>query len=217
PKATNYVSIAKLMGAVQGHWVIDPRIIIPAALLPPLSPGETQNGRKNLSLRTQTGAIKADVTLVPSISDPDYKNKPETQRVAAFEAHTMNGSVSFNLVRTARLPVKVALYTPNGAIKLSIPRSFRGVINGVCGCGSTKVSDEVNSQVSFSQDNGNLHQLFVGGMDSGPTSPTSVGDEVTAETRVGHIQISYDDEHEVDVGRSGSSGGILSTIWNAIF
>lgn len=90
------VSTSKLSGSIKGTWVVDPAIIIPAPLLPNLCPGETEETRRNLYLKTNNGAIAADVTLVPRASVRDGR-----QRVT-LAASTLNGSVKFSLVRISR-------------------------------------------------------------------------------------------------------------------
>ena len=91
PRAGNFVSVSKLNGAIRGAWAIDPSLLVPPALLHPLERGEMERSKKNLSLKTNNGAITADVTLVTGFSG--------SGRAAAFEASTYNGAVRFSLVR----------------------------------------------------------------------------------------------------------------------
>lgn len=97
-KPTNMVFISKLSGSVKGFWVIDPAIVIPAALLPKSQYpnfGLTDEPRTNLLLKTNNGAIAADVTLVPRASE---SIKDGRSRIT-LAATTFNGSVKFALVR----------------------------------------------------------------------------------------------------------------------
>ena len=95
-RPSNFISISKINGAVQGTWVINPGLVLPSALLPPLEKGETEETRKNLSLDSRNGAIDADVYVLPPPSTSSALVKPR-QRVT-IHAKSWNGAVTVKLV-----------------------------------------------------------------------------------------------------------------------
>ena len=123
----------------------------------------------------------------------------------------------------ARLPFKLSADSLNGAISISIPRSFRGVIVGATFSGSVKLSDEVNAQVLYEKTDGRARRIFIGEFDQEDFAAGNewLGDEVNADTKSGSVKIRYEDEGESSPDEGGSnkarSQGLLTKIWEAIF
>ncbi|RXW22758.1 hypothetical protein EST38_g3118 [Candolleomyces aberdarensis] len=226
PKASKFVSLAKPNGAIKGTWSIDPSLIVPAPFLPPLQRGETDQSRKNLYLKTNNGAITADVTLVTGLS----RSTSDARSAVSFEALTFNGSVKFSLRETspgqARLPMKINIESLNGAIHVSVPRSFRGIVVGTTFNGNTKPSEEIASQIQFDTEDGRTRRFFIGDFSAEDFSSGSnwAGDEVNANTKSGSIKIRFVDEIDPTPSTSDagiyypkSTGGFFSRIWDALF
>ncbi|KAJ7240604.1 hypothetical protein C8J57DRAFT_1727137 [Mycena rebaudengoi] len=51
-KPTNFLSLRRTNNSISGAYLIDPRLKIPASLLEPLAPDETEETRRNLFLHT---------------------------------------------------------------------------------------------------------------------------------------------------------------------
>lgn len=223
PKASNFVSVSKANGAIKGAWAIDPSLPVPSLLLPPLERGETERSRRNFYLQTNNGAITADVTLVTGLSG-------SSRSAAAFEASTYNGSVKFSLREAspgqARPPVKIKLESLNGAIHISVPRSFRGIVVGTTFNGNTKPSEEVAAEIQFDKEDGRTRRIFIGDFNLQDFTSGSnwEGDEVNANTKSGSIKIRYVDEmdpiapsFDASHNYSRSTGGLFSRLWDALF
>ncbi|RXW22747.1 hypothetical protein EST38_g3117 [Candolleomyces aberdarensis] len=215
PKATNFVSLFKLNGSVKGTWVINPTIPLPAPFLQPVDPSQTENVRKNLYLKSHNGAVSADVSLVPTVSDE--ASRVEQSSFVVLEAETFNGSVTLKLHELtsaypgkSRLPLRIKLNTYNGSVYVKIPRSFRGMILSQCWWGSTKLSAQVKAQVAYERDEGRIKRMFIGELDETDFSESSwSGDELNAETRNGNVYVKYEDEEEEQ--------GFWSKLWGTIF
>lgn len=224
-RPTNFVSVSKVSGSVKGTWVVDPAIVIPTPLLPALYPGETEATRRNFFLKTNNGAIVAEVTMIPRALAKDGR-----QRVT-FGASTLNGAVRFTFHEAKtdevpappRMPFKLAAESLNGAISVTIPRSFRGIIFGATFNGSVKLSDAVNAQVMYEKADGMGRRIFVGDFDQDDFAEGNewLGDEVDAKTKSGNIKIRYEDEGETapdeGVSNKARSQGLFSKMWGAMF
>lgn len=194
-KSTKYVKISKDSGSIKGSWIIDRDLSIPA----PLRASSLGEPEHNLFLKTACGAIQADVTVVPCIDNSEVKQS------VMIEAYTNSGSIKMNLhdgasqfrSRTARPPVKSTLHSDCGAIRIRVPRTFRGIISAMSLCGSVRLSEEVKAQVHFSQDDNRRRRFFVGEFDDKDlVLETWAGDEMDAVSKCGSIHVSYDDEDE---------------------
>jgi hypothetical protein len=96
-KPSNFVYLSNTNSKIQGKWVVDPAFVIPWNFLPPLSSGETELTRKNLSLRSTNGLVQADVFVLPTSVDA-IAAKQLRQRVL-IHASSTNGRVQLNIVR----------------------------------------------------------------------------------------------------------------------
>lgn len=65
-EATNFVQMIRKEGSVKGTWIIDPTLVIPPALLPPLPDGAAEGDRKNLHLQSKEGSVYGDVYIKPT-------------------------------------------------------------------------------------------------------------------------------------------------------
>ncbi|PPR05493.1 hypothetical protein CVT26_009060 [Gymnopilus dilepis] len=206
-RPSNFISISKINGAVQGTWVINPGLVLPSALLPPLEKGETEETRKNLSLDSRNGAIDADVYVLPPPSTSSALVKPR-QRVTVH-AKSWNGAVTVKLhdlqdPDTSRLPIHVACHTTNGAINVYIPRSFRGIINIKTKNGSPRYSEAVRNLIVPISDIHGVHRSFMGQFDPSQWEGDSewLGDELNAESWNGSVKVFFEDEADANMSSS---------------
>ena len=96
-KPSNFVYLSKTNSKIRGSWVVDPAVVIPRDFLPPLTSGETELTRKNLSLRSTNGSIHADVFVLPTSAEV-IAAKQLRGRVL-IHASSTNGSILMNIVR----------------------------------------------------------------------------------------------------------------------
>lgn len=96
-KPSNFVYLSNTNSKIQGKWVVDPALVIPRNFLPPLSSGETELTRKNLSLRSTNGLVHADVFVLPTSAEA-IAAKQLRQRVL-IHASSTNGRIQLNIVR----------------------------------------------------------------------------------------------------------------------
>lgn len=81
--------------------MIDPTLVIPPALLPPLAEGETEDTRRNLMLDSKNGTVDADVYILPLRSESSAVMK-QRQRTTIL-AKSWNGSVTTKIVSSFAL------------------------------------------------------------------------------------------------------------------
>ena len=94
---SNFVYLSNTNSKIQGKWVVDPALVIPRTFLPPLSSGETELTRKNLSLRSTNGLVHADVFVLPTSADAILAKRLR-ERVL-IHASSTNGRIQLNIVR----------------------------------------------------------------------------------------------------------------------
>lgn len=184
PGATNFTSIHYKNDKIGSHFIIDTSLDVPEALLAPLPTGATQ--RPNLSLHSNNGSVRADVSLVAG----------SAQR-ANLELDTANGKIMFKLTsRANRQPFKLKATTRNGSIIIALPQDFIGPLQFSTRNGKIKVSDELQRVfVTFTD-----KTAFIGDWQAAGFSDFAKweGDEVEAETVNGKIVFCYAGDQRVD-------------------
>jgi hypothetical protein len=140
---TNCVSDRRLNENIKKAYIIDPSI-----------PDNAQ-GKTNLDLYTVNGNVDIHVAVVHaagnSMANDRAKLKVETtsgnvtvkwhEPPAQFYPHDENGTV-------VRRPVDLAARTTNGAIRVEIPRSFVGIIEGATTNGKLRLSSELKRKMT---------------------------------------------------------------------
>ena len=96
---SNFVYISNTNSKIQGKWVVDPALVIPRNFLPPLSSGETELTRKNLSLKSTNGLVHADVFVLPTSANAIVTRRLR-ERVL-IHASSTNGRIQMNIVRNS--------------------------------------------------------------------------------------------------------------------
>ena len=89
-KTVNFVSIIRQHSSVKETLIIDPSLLIPPFLRPPLSLGETEETRKNLRLESTHGHVNADVTLIQNTNGDTHSSK-KNSRVTMLMRSTHGG------------------------------------------------------------------------------------------------------------------------------
>jgi hypothetical protein len=96
-KPSNFVYLSNTNSKIQGKWVVDPALVIPWDFLPPLSTGETELTRKNLSLGSTNGLVHADVFVLPTSADVIAAKR--LRKRVFLHASSTNGRIQMNIVR----------------------------------------------------------------------------------------------------------------------
>lgn len=111
-KPSNFVRLSRSNSSVKGVWIVDPSMIIPAAFLPPLEGGQTEEMRENLYLFSKNGAVDAEVYLLPRTVPVEERShgaasvvdtKPALRPQVIFRARSSNGSVTLKIVSALSL------------------------------------------------------------------------------------------------------------------
>lgn len=74
-RTANYVSITRTHSSVKETLIIDPSLFIPPFLRPPLTSGETEETRRNLTLESTHGNVNADITLVENTNTETHSSQ----------------------------------------------------------------------------------------------------------------------------------------------
>lgn len=209
-KPSNYVSITRNNGSVKNVWVLDPSLNIPASLLPPLSPEETEETRRNFDLKTFNGAIEADISITPY--DYTRDSKQVSRKRTTIYVRSSNGGIMTKLHTpfAPRLPFYFNIFAQNGAVHVHIPRSFHGLLTIKTWNGSTKFSPETTVHLTTFSEVDRTRRCFIGDYSELTDDGEWQGDEVIVEARNGSVKVQYDDEvQEKGERKSGFFGRLF--------
>ena len=106
---------------IQGPMVVDPNMVLPETLLPPLTSGETV--RPNLHLESQYGRVDSDVWVLDTQLNGDAKPK----RVRLEFGGTYAG-VHLRLHSLGNVPCDIAVDAAHNTTMLTLPHDFVGMI-----------------------------------------------------------------------------------------
>ncbi|KAG6864150.1 hypothetical protein C0991_012005 [Blastosporella zonata] len=186
----------EIYAAVKGTWLLDPSLTIPNMLLPPLSPDETPETRKNLALRAGNGPIDVDITFASHDARmcPNLDKKSRTR--STLYANASNGAVTLRIhaPHSTRLPFYLKVEAANGAVNIYVPRSFNGLVSVTRWNGSSKFSASVGTNVTAFSDIDKTYKCFIGDYSSIVDGEEWKGDEVVVEARNGSVKLYYVDE-----------------------
>ncbi|KAJ7048237.1 hypothetical protein C8F01DRAFT_1193551 [Mycena amicta] len=194
-KPTNHLSLDRRNGRIEGAFVIDPRLKVLAQMLARLEKDETDDTRRNLSLRAlaQDGSIDADVWV---LSDDDNDNDEKVRgRVRIWASARKGVSLRLHSAHAPRAPpLTLSLHSNDGSISLSLPRTF---------CGPLISSDGVR-------------KCFVGsGWADAPGKWT--GDEAQVDSDHGNVWIQFDDEEQEKKASFAVFMGVLGVVFVLVF
>ncbi|KAG7086903.1 hypothetical protein E1B28_002821 [Marasmius oreades] len=193
-RAVNYISINKPLGSIDCTYLLDPTIHIPSSLLPKLEPGQTEDDRKNLSLKTKLGTIVANIHLL------HREGSVSTTKRTTLECKTTLGTMVVKIDATpskTRPPFHLKAQTQSGTIDLQLPRSFRGFLTITTTIGTVTLSPEVHQANRWIHTGsaGRVRRGFLGDSSSlddvGLASGSWNGDEVVIETAMGSVDVSF--------------------------
>lgn len=192
--ASNFIAIDHQSRNIKGKYLVDPTLVIPAALLPPTNPGED---RKNLALRTDNGEVNVEITVPPV---ENYNGR------VTLDIESGNGAIKCGLHRSLNHPpIFLHAQSLNGEIVIRLPRTFHGTVTATTNNGAITVSDAIASHRKHHSDTKNMTRFFIG--DDAPlrTDSTWSSDELVVETHNGGIKFYYDDDPK------------LRSLWTRLF
>ncbi|KAL4068514.1 hypothetical protein V8B97DRAFT_835660 [Scleroderma yunnanense] len=211
-KPTNFLYVDERDGAIKGTYVIDPKLHIPDAYLPPLNTGEK---RKNVYLHTRDGSVDVDLWIVgrKDLETPHSEKAPHPMSRTNMHVSSRDGSVAVKVNAIDNIhPFSLEAASRDGRVTVLIPRSFHGPLVLKSKHGNCALSDGVlgNSIQLGTVDYtkrffvGDLSAVTTSGSGSGSDSVLGTdfgstewaGDELRAETRDGRVKVKYVDEVE---------------------
>ncbi|TFK65133.1 hypothetical protein BDN72DRAFT_773752, partial [Pluteus cervinus] len=202
-KPTNFLYIHRKHDSIKESVAIDPTLMIPSVLLPPLPLGQV---RENLKVESTHGSINLDIWLVPGATE-SLNTILRGRAVLAVKSE--HGSINTQLVIPGpRPPIHLTLTNQNGSIQAHLPRSFTGLIFISTRHGSVKFSDSLQSQLTPFGEMKNERKYFLGDLATW-ADPNSewVGDELVLTTTHGSIKVAYEDGNGEGFGGSAYSRG----------
>jgi len=195
-KAVNYVSISRLHSSIKETLTIDPSVVVPPFLRPPLLPGETEDTRQNLRLESTHGDVYADVTLVENSENPLEITSPQRNKRVIMSMETTHGAVTAKIHGPPnRTSFFLRAQSSYGNIFLHIPPTFQGPITISHRHGSVRLSDRVDQNLTTFGEVDNTRRCFLG--DFSEWDDSCCGDELVIDVRHGNVNIHYDDDHAV--------------------
>ncbi|KAL0565062.1 hypothetical protein V5O48_016970 [Marasmius crinis-equi] len=188
-RAVNYIAINKPLGSIDCKYVLDPAIQIPTSFLPKLGPGQTEEDRKNLSLKTKVGTVVAEIML-------QHREGSVLKRRTLLECKTTVGTMILKVDATPspnRPPFQLKATTQSGTVLLYLPTSFRGFLTVTTTIGTVSLSREVIAVNRWLSTTGRVRKAFIGDASQLRDSELEAwnGDEVIIETTVGSVEIAY--------------------------
>ncbi|KAF9240444.1 hypothetical protein BU15DRAFT_87655 [Melanogaster broomeanus] len=206
-KPCNLITLIEKDSAIRGAYVIDPRLQVPANLLPPLITGQTEAERKNLYLHTRDGTVDISIWLI----GPNAKavaTPPKKRTTMSVSSNDGSVTVRVNSVDVVD-PFLLDVFARDGRVTVLLPQSFRGPLFLKARHGKNELSEGLLRNSTCLGTAEGTTRYFVGDFQAA-TGPRWEGDELKVETRDGKIRVRYVDEIEA----SSSKGGFFSRVFS---
>ncbi|KAG1729510.1 uncharacterized protein EDB91DRAFT_811235 [Suillus paluster] len=209
-KPTNYLNLFSEHSSMKGEYVIDPCMSIPASLLPPLRPEESEADRKNLCLRSTNGSVNAEVWLLRARDGQPYDPKRPAKRTI-LDVSSEHGAV---IVRVQTIhgaaPFLLTISAKNGTANVTLPRSFHGLLLLSTRHGSVSLADTLSENCTHLSQVDLTRRYFVGDLSMVNDSDWT-GDELRVEAEHGRIRVKYiEEDTKAD---HTSKGGLLTRLF----
>ncbi|KAJ6463397.1 hypothetical protein C8R45DRAFT_841070, partial [Mycena sanguinolenta] len=177
-KPTNYISLTRRLGEVNGTFVLDPTLQIPLSLRNPL------RSKAHLNISVFMGEVEAVVYIVGSESLPsgDKTRIEVSARMGTTKLHAPE----------RRAPISVSVNSRLGETTLLLPRSFRGPLRQSNKLGEITLSPALKARAaSFG------NRLFIGEWtEEEAKAKVWPGDEAVVDSALGSIYVGYSDEQK---------------------
>ncbi|KAJ7488145.1 hypothetical protein FB451DRAFT_1529256 [Mycena latifolia] len=197
-RPTNLLLLDRGNSPLKGSYVIDPRIVISQALLPPLAPDEE---RRNAVLRTTAGPIDVDLSVVGEAGC-----KPVEVLIESG-----NGTIAARLHAAdfARPPLRVRVQSAHGHMAVHLPRSFRGPVTLRTRSPTVRLSAPLAAEITPLSEADNTRRCFIGDFSAYTDAEAWAGDELRVESSAyGSVRFSFDDEPKASsLPAMGVNGG----------
>ncbi|KAG2140684.1 hypothetical protein DEU56DRAFT_289787 [Suillus clintonianus] len=209
-KPTNYLHLFNENSSVKGEFVIDPCMDIPTSLLPPIGPEEDEADRKNLSLHSTNGSVNAQIWLLSARDPQPFDSKKPTKRTI-LDVGSEHGSVTVR-VQTIHgaAPFLLTISARNGAVNVTLPRSFIGLLLLTNKHGSISLADNLSENCTHLSQVDSTRRYFVGDLSMVDDSGWA-GDELRVEGKNGQIRVKYFEE--LTSADNTSKGGLLNRLF----
>ncbi|KAF7324368.1 hypothetical protein MSAN_02523300 [Mycena sanguinolenta] len=179
-KPTNYISLTRRLGEVNGTFVLDPTLQIPLSLRNPL------RSKAHVNISAFMGEIKAVVYVVGSESLPSGDK-------TRIEVSARMGSTKLVLhAPERRAPISVSVNSRFGETTLLLPRSFHGPLHQSNKLGEITLSPALKARAaSFG------NRLFIGEWtEEEAKAKIWPGDEAAVDSALGTVYVGYSDEQK---------------------
>ncbi|KAG2358139.1 hypothetical protein BDR07DRAFT_1295789 [Suillus spraguei] len=209
-KPTNHLHLFSEHSSIKGEYVIDPGMNIPSSLLPPLRPEESETNRKNLSLHSKNGYVKAEIWLLGAQDAQPFDSKRSTKRTI-LDMCSDHGSVTA-WIHTIHgvAPFLLTISSKNGAVSVALPRSFNGLLLLTTRHGSVSLTDTLSANCTHLSQVDLTRRYFVGDLSAVDESDWT-GDELRVEAPHGNIKIKYVEEQTT--ADNTNKKGLLSRLF----
>lgn len=208
-KPTNHLHLFNECSSINGEYVIDTGMSIPSYLLPPLGPEESEENRKNLSLHSKHGSVTAEIWLL-GVRDAQPFDSKRTKRTT-LDICSQNGSVTARVHTIHEVaPFLLTISATNGAVNVTLPRSFHGLLLLTTKLGSVSLTDTLSNNCTHLSQVKSTRKYFVGDFSKVDDSEWT-GDEVRVESEQGNIKIKYFEEHSS--AGNANKGGLLKRLF----
>ncbi|KAG1763301.1 hypothetical protein EDD22DRAFT_887538 [Suillus occidentalis] len=209
-KPTNHLHLFNEHSSINGEYVIDTGMNIPNHLLPPLGPEESEENRKNLSLHSKSGSVTAKIWLLGIRDAQPFDSKNPTKRTT-LDISSHYGSVTARVHTIHRVaPFLLTISARNGAVNVTLPRSFHGLLLLTSTFGSVSLTDTLSDNCTHLSQVESTRKYFVGDFSKVDDSEWT-GDEVRVEAEHGKIKVKYFEEHSS--AGNVNKGGLLSRLF----
>ncbi|KAF8190509.1 hypothetical protein BJ912DRAFT_965312 [Pholiota molesta] len=202
-KPSNFVALFRSNSSISGEWIIEPALLIPPTMLPPLSGNETEETRRNLSLESHSGSVDAEIFIMPHNNEASSQVQQQRNRVF-IETSSRNGSVTTKVHDVPSTNPNQPAFRFNGRVTLYLPRSFKGLVNLKTGNGSIRLSSAMKASETQFSDVDRTKRSFIGDFDPSEWMDDAkwTGDQLYVEAKSGNINVHFDDEVDPPKPRS---------------
>ncbi|KAJ7256223.1 hypothetical protein B0H12DRAFT_1112834 [Mycena haematopus] len=189
-RPTNFLSLTRSNGPINGSYTIDPRVRIPPALLP-----EASEPRRNLYLETTSAPIDVDIfVLGDATSKVDIQLEANGPITARIHAASEGLRPLIHITARSDRPVTVAL-----------PQGFRGPLS----MRTPHCAPRLPADVTIFTEVQDTQRGFVG--DFSDWTEESMGDSLTLTSTGGTVTVQCDGE-----AASAQAANVLPPTWNPI-
>ncbi|KAH8806635.1 hypothetical protein DL96DRAFT_1631259 [Flagelloscypha sp. PMI_526] len=159
----NHLHFSTGQHSMEDKFIIDPNLVIPPSLLPPLCSGETDGMRANLSLQSKHSHISGEAWIVPGIMNSSNPPASQVVRITAKASRDLHLLVH-NDANT--MPLRLSAKSSHGRIKVFLPRMFTGTISASTRHGKVHFSPALRAKGTLLGNVDKKRRIFIGDLSS---------------------------------------------------